>query len=153
MAHFFFYAFSSSSFISLVNPHNPDRLSRLHFSKRRFEIRTMLLRHSKSQRTNTFLGLLDSALRSKRLRIMDRMDGHSCSIPPLCLIHTLSRITPAGAKTSPFQFHSTLLRFSSLLLSLNSVHIIQDFSFLGRTRTFMIYLFQIPVSKHLADKS
>lgn len=46
-------------------------------------------RHSKSQPANTLPGLLDSALRSKRLRIMDRMDGRSCGIPPLFTIRIL----------------------------------------------------------------
>lgn len=60
-------------------------------------------------------------------------NGRTFAQHPLCPIHTLSRITlwssPAGAKISPFQSHSTLLRFPSrLLLSLNSVHIIQYFS-------------------------
>lgn len=116
---YFFHVFFSSS-ISLIN-HQPSRFSRLRFSMSNRDSYDSLFKKS----TNTLPGLLDFALRSKRLRIMERIDGRSRSIPSLFTIpsfHPYSRITtlrsfPAGPKTSPFQSHSTLLRFSSRLRS------------------------------------
>lgn len=117
--HIFFHVFFAFSFISRIKWSQ----SSLRFSmSHRDAIRTMLLRHSKSQRANTLPGLLDSALRSKRLRIMDQMDGRFALRTHLFSpFAPYSRVTlrssPAGPKTSPFQSHSTLLRFSSRLRS------------------------------------
>lgn len=162
MAHFFA-VFLSLFFISFVAPRNAELLFLFHSvllslslstpffdfvslpislaGDSRARARCSSSSSKKSTSANTPLpGLLDSALRSERLRIMDRTDSclqplfpphHSSPSSPSFPSGSYSALPPsrgsslAGPKTSPFQSHSTLLRFSSRLLSLNSVHIIQ----------------------------
>jgi len=92
MAHFFHVFFlplsSLSSTLNLV--------SRASVSRCRFEMRfaRCFFAIQKVNAANTLPGLLDSALCSKRLRIMDRTDGRSRRIPPLFSIRTLLSCHP-----------------------------------------------------------
>lgn len=136
----FYFTLSFFLSLSLSSPFSTPFRSRYRLPAIRARARCSSSPSKKSTSANTPLpGLLDSALRSERLRIMDRTNSclqplfsphHSSPSSPSFPSGSYSALPPsrgsslAGPKTSPFQSHSTLLRFSSRL-SLNSVHIIQ----------------------------
>lgn len=129
-------------------PTDPSRLSHLRFSmSHRDAIRAMLPRHSKSQPTNTLPGLLDSALRSKRLRIMDRMNGRTRSIslllsPPHPTLASLSDFLRRDLRPLRFNLarHYYVFHRDFALVKFRP----HNLSVFGRAKALTIHLSQIP---------
>lgn len=114
MAYFFYVFFSS--FIFLINHQSIPVISRVYVSRCHIEMR---FARFTIQKVNEYASWITRFCSSFKTTPHNGSDGRSRSIPSLFTIPSFYslfsylRSSPAGPKTSPFQSHSTLLRFSS----------------------------------------